>query len=744
MNIQNGLRQDLSPVSEPGDEQLGGNSGFRLVDLLHVLRVRWQIIVGTAVIIMAVTLVVLFQLTPLYRANAVVMLDQRKNNVEDVNAVLSGLPTDPSSIQNQVQILTSRELASRVVGRLKLEQDPDFNGDLEPGWGKLLEGLIPTGWFAHNLSTLTAAQVAEKQRNQLIDKVLDRLSVEPIGLSTAIMVSFTLPNPEHAARVVNTIADEYVEDQLNAKFVATQKATQWLADRIQELSRQVQAADAAVQQYKAENNLTETADGSSIVNQQLASVNAQLIAAKSDLAQKQAIYGRVLALARVGRSDDVSQVVASPLIGNLRAEETTLLQQEATLSTQYGPRHPKILEIESEKRNLEDRIRQEVQRVVGTVANDVAVSSANMNSLQNSLTGLSSQSQGQSLATVKLKALEAAALSSRSMYEAYISRLKETQGQEGIQSPDARVISTAEIPSAPSFPNKLLIVGAALPMSLVLGLLFAFAAERLDSGFRTSAQVETSLGLPVLAIVPEIKVVDSEEEINAADRIVDKPMSSFTEAIRGLQLGLSLSNVDVEPKIILVTSSVPSEGKSTIAISLARLAARTGKRVALVDGDLRHPTIAKMVGLISPEYGIGDALSGKEALDRCLVKDPRSTVLILPCVEKPPSPADLLSSAAMERLITTLRNAFDVVIFDTAPLLPVNDTKILARLADTVLFVTRWEKTPRDAAYNAVRSLADVNVAISGVALTRADTKRSQYYNYGYQNYHQYNKYYSE
>ena len=592
MNFQ--TRPSHESASEPdnANPSLHQDSRIHVHDLLRVVRTRWPLIAGTVAIFMALTLIVLFELTPLYTAHAVVMLDQRKNNVADLNAVLSGLPTDPTSIQNQVQILTSRGLAARVVERLRLDQDPEFNRKLS-GWFQFFGALVPTAWFQNAISTKTTAEEIIDEKDDVIDRFEKRLSISPIGLSTAIDIGFDSIDPEKSSRITNAVADEYVEDQLNAKFEATQKATQWLSTRIQGLAQQVQGAEAAVQQYKAENNIAESADGNSIVDQQMASVSGQLVLAKSDLAEKEANYGRVSSLVRSGRAADVSQVVSSPLIATLRGQETDLGRQEADLLTQYGPRHPKILEMESEKKNLEGKVGEEVQRVVQTVASDVAIAQANVSSLQASLTQLEARSQVQSKASVKLKALESAASSSRGMYEAYLGRLKETQGQEGIQTPDARVISAAELPDSPSFPNKILVLGLALPGSLFLGFMLAYMVEGWDSGFRTSARVEATLGLPVLSTIPEIASSNLNADGTAADFVIDKPMSSFSEAIRGLQLGLSLSNVDAKPSVIVVCSSVPGEGKTTIAISLARQEARNGKKVLLVDGDFRRPTIAK-------------------------------------------------------------------------------------------------------------------------------------------------------
>ena len=742
MNVQSDARYDeengISPADAAHSESL-----FELTDLVRVGRARHRIILGTALIVVALTTIALFRLTPLFTGNALVMLDQRQNKVADVDAILSGLPTDPTSIENQVQILRSRSLMSRVIDKLGLLSDPEF-GDAKPSpVAQVLGALDPLVWFGGGVSTKTDQQKAQDQRDWVIDRMLTRLTVASQGRSSAILVSFESDDAQKAQQVTNEIAEAYVEDQLNAKFEATQKVTQWMAGRIGQLARQVQIADAAVQSYRADHNLNEAANGDSIVDQQLGQLNAQLVTAKSDLAEQEAKYSRVVEMSRSGHADAVSQVVDSPLIAQMRGQENELLRQEADLSSKYGPRHPKMLDLESQKRNLIEKIAEEVQRVVQTVGNDVAVARARVSSLQGSLNELEGQSTVQNKDRVKLRELEASATSSRSLYEAFLGRLKETQGQEGIQTPDARIVSRSEAPTNPSFPNKVFAYGVALPGGLLLGFLFAMLAERLDAGFRTTQQVERVLNVPVLSTLPEIPNL-SKTKASAADRIIEKPMSSFAEAIRGLQLGLSLSNLDHKPKVILITSSVPDEGKTTVAISLARLAARMGQKVALIDADLRRPSIARSLNLENAQYGLVEALSGAAPIERCFQKDPRSTVNVLATMQKAKSPPDILGSVAMERMVKGLKGAFDLVVIDSAPLLPVNDTKVLSRVADAVLFVVRWEKTPRDAAIVAVRSLADSRATIAGVVLARADVDRYKYYAYGYQDYYAYNKYYSD
>jgi len=739
----------LAPSSNTNDARSPAESNERtaasafppidLVSFLRVLKIRKEIIVGTATIFIALTLVMLLRITPLYSSSSIVMLNQQKNNVADVTSVLSGLPTDQTGMQNQVEILTSRDLAQRVIDKLNLKEDPDF-ADTGNSFARRLFSALP--WIA-GTKVQDDTQKVDRRRNSMIERFEKRLSVEPIGLSTAIRVTYQSPDASESARIDNAIGDAYVEDQLNAKFEATQKATRWLADRIQELSQQAQTADAAVQKYREENGLAETVAGGSVADQQTTDISAQLVVAKSDLAEKQAIYAHVSALARAGHAADISQAVNSPLIANLRGQEADLSRQEADLSSRYGPRNPKLLDVQSQKLNLDAKINEEVSRIVQGVANDVAIAQAHVSSLQSSLSQAMGQSGIQNELKVKLTQLQSAASSAKSMYEAFLARLNQTQDQEGIETSDARIISAAEIPLAPSYPNKPLVIIATVPIGLLLGLMLAYMMEWLDAGFRTPFQAEAMLGLPVLATIPELQR-STHAKRDPAGQVIEKPTSAFSESIHGLKLSLMLTGTGQAAKVILVTSSVPNEGKTVTALALARLASKSGLKTVLLDGDMRRPKVAAAASLRVLEFGLEAALRGDKALPSCLAKDPSSEVKILSCVEKVMNPSEILASEKMAEIITRLRGAFDLVIVDSSPVLPVHDTKILCRVADAVLFVVRWVKTPRESVANALRTLADVKAPMAGIVLTRAHMRRYHNYSYGYQNYNDYNAYYSE
>jgi capsular exopolysaccharide synthesis family protein len=674
------------------------HQSFDVQALWRVVVARRLIILGTVVAALGVTLAAWMMIVPVYSATAVLMLDQRKNSVADVETVLGGLPTDPASMQNQIQILTSRKLATSVIQKLGLDRE---------------------------FGAIRSETVEGPALEASVDRVLKHLSVEQAGLSTTLTISVAAADASQSARITNAWVDAYIEDQMNAKFEATQKAAAWLELRVGQLASQVQGDDAAVQKYKAENGIVDTGTGGSLVDQQTANVSTQLINAKAELAQKTAAYQRILELQRSGRAGDASQVLASPLIIQLRTQQAELERQQAQYAGRYLSQHPKLIDIRAQVRDTRSRIAVEIRRAVEGLANEVAVARANAASLETSLKGLQTAFQDQNSASVKLKALESIAASSRSRYEALLSRLKEVQGQEGYASPDVRIVSRAVAPRVAS-PRWASIFGIAVPASLALGILLAFVLEGLDTSLRSHEHVRRFLGLEAFATVPESTHGWSHE----SELVVREPASSFAEAIRGLYLGLTSAGAETPPKVVLVTSGAPAEGKTAIAISLARLAARGGRKVLLIDADLRHPSIASAMGLTSAT-GLVQVLRGEVPAERCIVTDPLSGAAVLLCTDKPRDPADLLSSGAMETLIAGLRSTYDFIVVDSAPLRPVHDTWPLTRFVDTTLLVVRMGATPREVVLTALRALRSMRANVAGVALARAKEDPE----YGYRNY---------
>jgi capsular exopolysaccharide synthesis family protein len=736
----------LEPVEPQSSEP-----AFDFNAILKLVVLRYRLIIGTTLAVVAITLINVANITPQYDATALVLIDQQKNKVTDPNAVLSAMPIDPITVDNQLQILQSRDLMAQVINTLKLDKSPPQV--VPPSFLSRVEFYLkPTNWFGTRVATKPVSSAAQR-REDLIEMLLGGEKVGAVEMSSALQIGFRSTSPQQAAQIANAIADAYVQQQVTTKSQATQKTSQWLADRLQQLSSQMQAADAEVQEYKIANNITETASGGSVLDQQLAQLNTQLVTARSDLAEAQAKYAQAKQLQASGRAEDLSQIFQSGLIQQLRTQQSELLRQKAQYLNIFGPKHPKMVELESQLKDIEGKINDEVTRVVATVANDVAVANARVASLQTSMSRLETDSGVQDKAKIKLAELEARSNSAHQLYQAFLEKFKETQGQEGIQTADSRVISRAVPPEAPAIPNKTRDMEMSLVGGLFLGFLLAFAAERFDGRLRTAEQLENLLHLPVLSTIPELKGRKSSQ--SAADHVIEKPLSTYAEAMRGLELALSHSNIERKPKTILVTSSVPDEGKTTVALSLARVCARGKKKVLLVDCDFRRPSVRKALGLEGARAyartsaieeranGLLDVLSGSKPLEDAVITDPQSSVKCLLALRIPTNPTDILSSSAMQRFIKKAGAEWDYVIFDSAPVLPVNDTRILAPFIDTIAFVVRWKKTPKEAVVTAARSLADVNAPVAGIVMTRADLRRQRYYGHGYQSYHKYEKYYT-
>jgi Mrp family chromosome partitioning ATPase len=419
---------------------------------------------------------------------------------------------------------------------------------------------------------------------------------------------------------------------------------------------------------------------------------------------------------QTGHAADVSQIVASPLIVSLREQQATAIQSEAELETRYGARNPKLIAAQSQKRDLDAKIAQEVDRLAGSAANDVAVARAQVASLQGSLRQTESESTDQNLARVKLKALESTAVSTRSIYEAFVSRLREAQDQDSIQAPDVHVISHAAVPSVPSSPPKLLIALAAIPISLLLGLLAGLLAERFDVPVVVARVPQRRPAVVPLRGVPVMAELPNALALRAADRVVDQPLGHFGLQMRALAQQIGASGHGIPPKVIAVTSAAPQEGKTTVALALARAAAQLGQRVVVIDGALQAPAIAMMAGLGAPQAGLLEALRGTVPLSGALARDTRSGAFILSPAQRFADPRRVWASPEMAGLMAHLRQYADLVIVDAGPL-STAAAPIITALADAVLVAARWNGAPSPGLDFALATLKSQNRP-TGVVLT--------------------------
>jgi polysaccharide biosynthesis transport protein len=711
----------------PNSAEQANGAEVSFAVILAGLRARLGLIVRVTVAVVALAAVIVTYLPTRYVSSAVVMLDPRKNTIADTSAVLSALPTDPASLQNQIQVLESRDLAAEVIAKLDLYDDPEFNSALQSSiGGALFNALDPRIWFA----TRDTPPDPAAQRDAIIDSFLSHLWAQSLGLSTTITVSFSSRDAQKAARIANAVVETYVSDLVNAKLKASDATSAWLTQRIRQLAAQVQVQEAAALTYRAEHDLDSSAGGTALIEAQLGGINGQIVQARADLSAKSAVYDQVQHLLKAGNPADISQIVASPLIIQLRTQQSDLLRQRAALAIPYGPKHPKRITIENELKDLDQKINEEGTRIASALSNDVAVARAQLNSLEGSLNVTQRLASGQDLTAVKLRALESEADSSRKLYEAFLGRLTQIQDQEGLQYPDAHMISRAPVPMAPASPQRALIVAASIPAGLLIGCLWALLAMRFAPAqsvrvarpaLRPAPQpapqpfpaaAPAYQGPPLLAEMPGALAE------GAADHVIDWPASPFARAVTALLGRVAPAQPGAPARVIAVTTSEADRQATTVALALARAAAKAGLRTILVDGHFARPVLGNVTGQ-RPQAGLLEVLGGMLPLNRALLRDTRSAAVILPMVRPPRDLAAALASPKVGELFGALRGMCDLVIVASPPVLSSSEASSLARLSDAVVMVAHPEEGPRPSLGQALKTLLQGNSAPIGLVVVR-------------------------
>ena len=722
-------------------------------------RHKWVILTTIGLVTLTAAIAV-SQITPRYSAVAKLIIGIPKTNVAGIEDILIGIRPNRATIESEMQILTSRTLAAKVTDKLDLANVPEFNPRPRPRLPSLLSALdprdfLPEDWRAALFGAAkppppppTAEEIRQRDSRAAREGVQDAVSVRIAGRSRVLLVTATSEDPKLAAAIANTLSDLYLLEQLEAKFEATRRATDWLNERVAELRHQVVASERAVEAYRQRHGLIQGKD-TTVTEQQLSEINTQLILARTKTAEANARLRQVRSLAKSeGGVDSAAKVLASPLIQRMREREADVTRRVAEMATEYGPRHPKMINIQAELQDIRSRVQAEVEKIVRGLSNELEVAQTRERTLERNLENLKAEATKSGTAQGQLRVLEREAAANRALFDTLLSRWKETGGQEEIQHADARIISYAEAPRDPASPRKMLVVGAALAISTFLGVLLVLLLEMLDRGFRSSEQIENMTGAGTLSLIPHLTRLRLKRS-SPVKYVLDRPASSFAESLRTLHTGLLLSNVDAAPKSVLITSSLPAEGKTTITIAMARLVARSGRRVVLIDADLRRSQVAKVLGL-SNEQGLLDILSTRESsLEAVIQHDEESGLHVLTAGSRSVSnPPDLFGSARMRDLISALRHTYDLILIDSPPLQVVSDSRVLARMVDKTVYVIRWEKTRREVAMQGLKQLVESGASVAGVALSMVNVRKSARYPdsgyYYYRRSREYRRYYTE
>jgi succinoglycan biosynthesis transport protein ExoP len=693
---------------------------------------HWVFIAATAAVVLVVALIYLARATPLYTASTQVLLEMKGEKAPGDTSSDGKIHEQATVIENQLAVLKSDSLLRRVVIKERLAAPVP----------------IKERQSLSQVSPEEDAKAAEAQSIQNgINHLRGALVARRSGQASVLDISITWEDPVKAAQLANAVADAFVVDQLDARFEAAKRASGWLSDRIVELRQQLRNSEDAVAGFRSAHGLIRTGTNVALNDQQLADLNGKLLAARTDTAEKKTRVDFLADVAAGKKSLDslpasFQSTVQSGVMGTLRQKLADASQRQADLLARYNSRHPAVVTVEAEKRDIERSIAAETQRMVEAVRNEYALAKARESATEQAMREATGQGGLDSDDAIRLRELERTAAVNKSLFEDFLQKAKVTEEQSTFRARDVRVITPAQ-PGGQSFPNIGRILVIALFVGVGLGVGGAMAIEMLNVGFTTTREIEELLEIPVLATIVKMdknKLKKDGATIPVPFFQIHAPLSAFSESIRTLRSGILMSDVDCPPKVIHVTSTSPNEGKSTIAVSLAISAASSGLKVALVDADLRHPASSRLFKL-EQKKGLVDLLTGAAAVGETMFR--KDSLVVIPAGAKSLNPPDLLGSERMKAFVAQLKDNFDYVVIDTPPVGPVVDSVIVAGLADKTIFVVRWASTPRDLIQVAIQKMS-AQKRVSGVVLNLLVTSRGR--TYGADTYYgrEYAKYYSE
>lgn len=709
---------------------------YDLIDLPELMRTlaryRWSIL-GIALLTVAGAALYAFSTKPFYRGTVAILIESRNQKVVQGQDVYDPGAGTPDYYGTQKQILLSRDLAERAVDRLKLVDSPEFASD------KLLFlSKLPIPDFSKFLPFLPEedellqgeAALAQK-REQVIQAFIERLDVESIEGTQVINVHFKAHSAELAAQAANTLADLFIESGLQAKLDVTRKATAWLTEKLADIKTQLEKSEANLQAYREKEQIVSVSSGArTLTESELVDYSARLREAQKKRTELESAYEKVQQVGRDTRKlREINAVLLDPLVQ--KASANMLEAQEELKQTQerYGAKHPLMVKAKARLDTATTAFDEQLRVAADGLRTEYEISKQNERVITQQVAETRSKTLKLDRNDYQLSVLQREVATNRELFDTFLSRFKETDTGSSFQSLSARVIDQA-VPSKKIYEpriKRLLAISAVA--GLLLGLFLALLRHLLSEEIRSAEDLEKLSHLPVFSVLPLVRSFLGGKQKSGA-LYLDHLKSPFAEGIRSVRTALQLSDVDRRFKRIMVTSSVPQEGKSSISSALA-FALATSEKVLLVDADLRRPTQAKSLSLPLNAKGLTDALRG-EVLDSCFHKYEQGGIWVMPAGTPTTNPSEMLSSEAFSKLVQALSDQFDRIIFDSPPCQAASDSLLLAYQVNTVLFVVKSDSTSRRAIKNSLKRLEYARAPLLGNIINQVDVRRNHEYQDGY------------
>jgi succinoglycan biosynthesis transport protein ExoP len=716
-----------------------------LLLVVSILR-HWKLITAVGAFALTATYCALKIVPTSYKSTGqILVFDPQRQVTDSAQKPISSFidATDDVAMNTEIEVIKSKLIALRVSRELNLHEDPEFQPSGGLGamsiWTDWLGQLLPGPSEAIFQSAGDPDRAHDEKLDRAAGALIERLQVERVPLSYIISISATSRDPVKAQRIAAAIAEDYLASQQEARQEALERVASWLKDRTDDLRSRVLETEASIEKVKAETGITDTGLNN-VADQQISEVNTQLITARGQAAEKSAYLDQARRVIETnGDVRSIPELAASPATSRLLQQQAELGSREAELRSKLGASHAYVISLREQLAAINKQVIAEADHVLGNLQSSYDIAVRREQSLEASLQKLM-RIRGNSEVYLKLQQLRRVADADRKLYENYLSQFNEISQRGTLQSATARIITPATLPNTPSSPRHKILYAVAGIFGLGCGALAAFLIEYSRKGFKTAAQAEQSLRCSVLGAIPLLQHRTSRPIVpqRLVRRVVDTPLSQLSEAVTSIRIGLEVSAAGRRPKVILITSSVPGEGKSAAAMMLASSSASSGRRTVLLDCDLRQQSIS---GIFEKQrFGLSDLLRGFTKLDDVIFTDPKTGSYVISAGSITPNPADLLMSERMRNLIEELRREYDYVVMDTSPLLPVVDALGLAALADKIIIVVEWNRTPQMAVSEAIKMLRPEADRVAGIVLNKVDLKQTHGYGYGYWSDHNYGR----
>ncbi|CAN7488749.1 AAA family ATPase [Bradyrhizobium sp. LjRoot220] len=711
-----------------------GTTTLSVERAVDIVRRQWPLIASIVAASIALVVIYLLVSTPMYTANARILMDTRQTQVLDKETAINSNLIDTGFVDSQVEIIGSEDLIQSIVRRLRLTEDREFNGS-DPGMLAIIIGKALT------LFGSDGPPSKERIERAAVEAVQRNLKVERVLTTYVLSLNFRSKNAEKAAQIANAIADAYIVGALEAKYQSTKRAGEWLQQRSAELREQATASDRAVQTFKTENNIVGTSRGL-MTEQQLSDVNTQLIQARAATAEARARLDRIEAISDKDLAQPtVTDALNNSVITRLRAQFLDLAGQYADWSARYGKTHQASINLNNRMEELRKAIADEVRRIADAYRSDYAIAKSREASLEENMKGLVTQAGNTGQAQVRLRDLESAADTYRNLYNNFLEKLQHATQNQSFPISEARIISTAVKPDKKSSPKTLLALVGGLVGGLCFGFGAAFSKELLSDVLRSPGDVEDELGVKCLGVLPDLRSqkpvakkarsllpIDGsaakDKDDSLTHYVVDHPFSRYAETLRNIKVSIDVARLTRDVRVIGIVSSLPKEGKTTIAANFGHLIALTGHRTLLIDGDLHTRSLTRELAP-NAKTGLLEALRDPQSLGQHIKRSKETGLDFLPSfvVARMVNSADVMASKAMADMLAMVRDNYDYIIIDLAPVMPVTDAKAASHLLDAMVYVIEWGRTTRSALQESLASSEAIQKKLLGAVLNRANPK---------------------